>query len=131
MKCVLCSRGSAPGPPALGGGGSLGVPSLLGPRGQTPRSFVTSHEAGALVGTPPAAGPATPPTGFLTPLAALSPVRSLPPAVLPLSPPPPMLIPLLSTPRVQPMPAPPAAVRMFKFMCQPCVFMQAERGCCN
>ena len=97
----------------MGGGGSLGVPSLLGLRGQAPRSHTTSHEAGAPVGTPPAAGPATPPTGFLTPLAALSPVRSLPPAVLPLSPPPPMLIPLLSAPRVQPVAAPPAAVGRF------------------
>lgn len=114
----------------MGGGGSLGAPFLLGPRGQAPRSFATAHESGAPVGTPPAAGPATPPTGFLTPLAALSPVRSLPSAVLPLSPPPPMLIPLLSAPRVHPVAGPPAAVRTY-FICQPFVVMQAERGCCK
>ncbi|KAK9821598.1 hypothetical protein WJX81_003954 [Elliptochloris bilobata] len=61
------SRGSAPGPPAFGGG------------------------------------------GFLTPLAALSPVSSAPHAVLPLSPPPPMLLPLLTGPRVEPAPALPSA----------------------
>lgn len=106
---MVCSRGSAPGPPlqlpaGLGAGGTSGGAHPQGPRSQGPWPFPPGREAGPLLGGQPAL--------LKMPPSPLSPARSLPPVLLPLSPPPPLLIPLLTAPRVAPAPAPPAAVRL-------------------